>query len=272
MIDQEPITTDEQTVSIRPATAGDAAALEQLAALDGRTLGEAPLLVAESDDGTLVAALSLADGTVVGDPFRYTLEAVARLRTRADELGAGCNDRKVCARRMMKRISARQAAVAGTLLAVVLIGASTGEAAPKAALPAGTWLGTDTANGTSTESGVSSRFAARLRFTIVVGSDGRVRGTGSFASHMTTSGAISSEVASTANVVFRGRSTDIAYTGTAATRARFASVTRTLKPITILQRLPISRAGTCRASGGFTLNGLAFHWTAAKKIAGTCRT
>ena len=89
---------------------------------------------------------------------------------------------------------------------------------------------------------------------------------------MTVRGAISSDVASKANVVFRGTATDIAYTGTATTRARFASVTRTLKPITIRQRLPISRAGACKASGAFVINGLSFHWSAAKKIAGTCRT
>ena len=273
MIDQEPIESDEQTMVIRPAGPADAAALEQLATLDGRRLGAEPLLVAESaGDGTLVAALSLADGTVVGDPFRYTLEAVAQLRTRADELGAGCAWRRARARQVLKRISARQAAVAATVFAAVLIGASTGQAAPKPGLPAGTWVGTGTAGGTSTERGMSSRFTARLRFTVVVGNDGRVRGTGSFASHMTTSGAISSDVASTAKVVFRGTSTDIAYTGTASTRARFASLTRTLKPITIRQRLPIARAGACKASGGFTLNGLAFHWSAAMKIAGTCRT
>src|SRR3954447_24089149 len=98
MIDQEPIEPDEQTMVNRPAGAADAAALEQLATLDGRQLGPTPLLVAESrSDGTLVAALSLSDGTVVADPFRYTLEAVARLRTRADEIGARCEGRKICA-------------------------------------------------------------------------------------------------------------------------------------------------------------------------------
>jgi hypothetical protein len=272
MIDQEPIEPDEQTMVIRPAEPADEAALGQLATLDGRRLGAAPLLVAECvGDGEIVAALSLADGTVVGDPFRYTLEAVAQLRRRADQLACGTT-RRVCARRLLGRLSARQAAIAGSVLAAVLIGAAAGQAAPKTALPAGTWVGTGTANGTSTESGVSSKFTARLRFTIVVGSDGKVRGTGSFASHMTVSGQMSSEVASTAAVVFRGTSTDIAYSGTASTRARFATVIRTLKPITIRQRLPISRAGSCKASGGFVLNGLAFRWSAARKIDGTCLT
>ena len=181
MIDQEPIEPDEQTMMIRPAGPADAAALEQLATLDGRKLGAAPLLVAEAGaDGTLVAALSLSDGTVVADPFHYTLEAVAQLRTRAGQIGAGCTERKICARRSLRRITTRYAAVAGMLLAAALIGVSTGQAAPKPALPAGTWVGTGTASGTSTDRGMSSQFVAKLRFTFVVGSDGRVRGTGSF--------------------------------------------------------------------------------------------
>ena len=105
MIDQEPIEPDEQTITIRRAGPADAAALEQLATLDGRRLGAEPLLAAESaGDGTLVAALSLADGTVVGDPFRYTLEAVAQLRARADELSHGCAWRRAHARQVLKRI------------------------------------------------------------------------------------------------------------------------------------------------------------------------
>ena len=58
-------------------------------------LGAEPLLVAESaGDGTLVAALSLADGTVVGDPFRYTLEAVAQASGNGPTSGAGCAGRR----------------------------------------------------------------------------------------------------------------------------------------------------------------------------------
>ena len=229
--------------------------------------GSAPnrcLLPSPAGDGTLVAALSLADGTVVGDPFRYTLEAVARFG-QGRRARRRLRWRRAHARQVLKRISARQAAVAGTVLAAVLIGASTGQAAPKPGLPAGPWVGTGTANGTSTE--VACRRGSPPGSASPSSSEatGGSRGTGSFASHMTTSGSISSEVASTANIVFRGTSTDIAYTGTASTRARFASITRTLKPITIRQRLPISRAGACRAAGGFTLYGLAFHWTAAKK-------
>ena len=43
-----------------------------------------------------------------------------------------------------------------------------------------------------------------------------------------------------------GTPTRLLYTGTAATRATFDTVTRDLKPIALRVRLPIGRAGACR--------------------------
>jgi hypothetical protein len=67
---------------IRSARATDAGALARLAELDSRPLPAGDLLVAESD-GELVAALSLATGERVADPFRRTADAVALLQARA---------------------------------------------------------------------------------------------------------------------------------------------------------------------------------------------
>jgi hypothetical protein len=74
------------SLSLRPAGAGDAADIERLAALDSARAprGEVMLVLA---DGRPVAALSLDDGHVVADPFRRTVEAVALLRLRAQQAG-----------------------------------------------------------------------------------------------------------------------------------------------------------------------------------------
>jgi hypothetical protein len=71
------------TITIRPAYTDDDAALARLAALDSADAVPArPLLLAEAD-GELMAALSLADGTVIADPFHRTRELVALLRLQA---------------------------------------------------------------------------------------------------------------------------------------------------------------------------------------------
>jgi hypothetical protein len=76
----------EVAVTVRAAGPGDAGALERLAALDERPLPQAPLLIGEV--GCLaLAALSLADNTVVADPFAPTREVVALLQLRARQLG-----------------------------------------------------------------------------------------------------------------------------------------------------------------------------------------
>jgi hypothetical protein len=65
--------------AIRPATAADARALARVAALDSQRPLAAPVLLAE-EGGVAVAAISVADGRVVADPFRPSAAAVAGLR------------------------------------------------------------------------------------------------------------------------------------------------------------------------------------------------
>ena len=72
-------------VVIRFARARDDEAIRDLEALDSRRLGDGPKLVAEHD-GVLVAAISVAEGTVAADPFECTINAVALLRLRARQL------------------------------------------------------------------------------------------------------------------------------------------------------------------------------------------
>ena len=71
--------TAQQTLTLRHATAADQPALRELAELDSTHLPAGPFLVAELD-GRPGAALSLADGMAVADPFVPTAELVDLLR------------------------------------------------------------------------------------------------------------------------------------------------------------------------------------------------
>lgn len=74
-------------IVIRLARDADAPALHRLAALDSRPPLAGPALLAEVD-GSARAALDLADGSVVADPFARTASLVALLRLRAQSLQA----------------------------------------------------------------------------------------------------------------------------------------------------------------------------------------
>lgn len=72
--------TATTTVLLRHATAADADALRDLAALDSAPALSGAILVAE-EAGELRAAISLSDGRAVADPFHHTASLVALLRT-----------------------------------------------------------------------------------------------------------------------------------------------------------------------------------------------
>jgi hypothetical protein len=67
---------------MRAATAADTGALEALAERDSRRLPRGPMLVAESG-GRVLAAVCLATGEAVADPFEPTAHLVAALRAHA---------------------------------------------------------------------------------------------------------------------------------------------------------------------------------------------
>jgi hypothetical protein len=75
-------------VTLRSATADDLAALGRLAALDSARVPSLPALIAEVDSEPR-AAVSLADGTTVADPFQLTNALVRMLEMRAEQLRDG---------------------------------------------------------------------------------------------------------------------------------------------------------------------------------------
>lgn len=74
--------TDHRTLTLRTATAADAAGLHRLAQLDSQRDLRGTVLVAELD-GQAVAALSVDEDRAVADPFARSAAAVAMLRARA---------------------------------------------------------------------------------------------------------------------------------------------------------------------------------------------
>jgi len=69
------------TIVIRPAHTDDAFAVRRLAYLDSQRPLRGDALIALADD-VPVAAISLADGRVVADPFRPTADVVELLQLR----------------------------------------------------------------------------------------------------------------------------------------------------------------------------------------------
>jgi hypothetical protein len=93
-----PMTSSPASLSLRPAGPADATALDRLAALDSSRRPAAPVLLAFLD-GRPAAALSLADGRAVADPFQRTAHALAVLRLRAGQ------ERSAAAPRRRRRLA-----------------------------------------------------------------------------------------------------------------------------------------------------------------------
>ena len=75
----------ERPLTLRLAADSDCAALDRLAQLDSRPLAPGPHLLGERD-GRIEAAISLATGEVVADPFRRTAEICELLRCHAGDV------------------------------------------------------------------------------------------------------------------------------------------------------------------------------------------
>ena len=85
-------------VVLRLATHGDRPALERLAQLDSTRPPAGEAVIGEVN-GRLVAAVSLADGTAIADPFVLGREIVELVRARAAQLGPRSRHRALIRRR-----------------------------------------------------------------------------------------------------------------------------------------------------------------------------
>jgi hypothetical protein len=106
--DPEPA-LDAAAITVRRAAPEDATGLARLAQIDSGRAPAGPALVAEVD-GELLAALPLAGGRALADPFRPTGELVRLLELRAAQLNGGGRRRRWRLRGRLLR--QRRAAVA----------------------------------------------------------------------------------------------------------------------------------------------------------------
>jgi hypothetical protein len=79
------MTSTADSITIRRATPEDARALDRLARLDSQRLSRGPHLIALQGDD-YVAAVSLADGRMVANPFVVSQPVVDLLRERVSGL------------------------------------------------------------------------------------------------------------------------------------------------------------------------------------------
>ena len=82
---EEMVEPANRQISIHAVTDADRPAVERLAALDSSAVPTGDVLVAEVA-GEPVAAIEVATGTTVADPFRRTADSVELLRARARHL------------------------------------------------------------------------------------------------------------------------------------------------------------------------------------------
>ncbi|HET9103399.1 MAG TPA: hypothetical protein VFN55_08595 [Solirubrobacteraceae bacterium] len=94
-------------ITLRAAGPADAGPLRRLAALDSACVPAPPLLLAEVD-GVLRAALSLADGRAIADPFQRTAGLIALLRAQV-AAQAEVRPRRPAVRRAARRPRLRPA-------------------------------------------------------------------------------------------------------------------------------------------------------------------
>jgi hypothetical protein len=96
-------------LKLRAASDADMPALFQLARLDSSRPLAGSVIVAE-DNGEIVAAMAVDDGTTIANPFRATAAIVAMLRLRAEQLNP--RPRRTRASRRRLRANASTASTA----------------------------------------------------------------------------------------------------------------------------------------------------------------
>jgi hypothetical protein len=176
---------------------------------------------------------------------------------------------------MKLSISTIGAAIA-LLLAAAAGGAGGSQAAAKPGFLPGTWTGTGTISGTSSDGVMSTTHSGQIRFRFVVTADLSVSGTGTWNVTMKGSGSdTSTTMKGTAALKLSGAARDVRFAGKQAVQGSITAsgVTVPIKmaPRDLKGRLLITRAGKCSASGTAPMGpGVSLKWTAKLSIRGTC--
>jgi hypothetical protein len=177
---------------------------------------------------------------------------------------------------MMLRLLTTVAALVSILVAAALGGASASQAAAKPGFLPGTWKGTGTISGSSSDGVMSTRHSGQIRFTLIVRNDLSASGSGTWKVTMKGSGPESSStMTGTAALKLSGAAREVRFAGqervTGFVTASGVKVPIRMAPRTLKGRLLIGRPGKCSASGTAPMGpGVSLKWTARLVINGTC--
>lgn len=173
-------------------------------------------------------------------------------------------------------------AVLAVAIAAALIGpfAATGGAAPKPGFLPGTWLGKGTITGYSVDGPMSTHFDGGITFTLKVGKNLRVSGTGTWQLNMLgsedgpSSYAVDSTMRGSAAIRLGGTSTAPTFTGMQEVTGEIRSAGMS-HPVSFERalngRLTITRAGKCLVRGATVVQqGVKLTWSAQLKGSGKC--
>jgi hypothetical protein len=165
-----------------------------------------------------------------------------------------------------------------TMLAVLVFAAfassaSATQSAPKPGFPPGTWIGSGHGDAaTGFDGDLITSMSGTARFTLNVSRNGKVTGTGTWATLQTGAGSVGSKITGIAKVTFAGTPTDVRYSGNQVVRTRFVDAGRsqgTTFTRKVSGRLMIKKALSCRVTGGHTVGGFGpsvkFIWKATLK-------
>jgi hypothetical protein len=151
-----------------------------------------------------------------------------------------------------------------------------GAAAPKPGFLPGTWIGKGTisGNGPATE-GPATTFSGTIDFVLVASPGGKVKGSGNWSRTMVGTGNVSATIVAKTRVKVAGTTTTPRLVGSYRAIGTFTghgvTTTSTFAPVSLNEKLVITRAGKCRVTGSHTFNGVTTRWTAQLKGSGTCR-
>jgi hypothetical protein len=171
------------------------------------------------------------------------------------------------------------AAAAALLLAAAAVTAGSASAMPKPGFLPGTWIGFATITGSATDGPMHVRFDGRFAFSLMVSKKLAVSGRGNWTLTMVgsedapASYAVNSNTVGSAAVAIKGTSTNVIYAGTQHIEREITMAGKTthLAPIEadLKGRLPITKATTCKVSGGWQIQpGVTLTWSAKRK--GAC--
>jgi hypothetical protein len=179
----------------------------------------------------------------------------------------------------MTRNTRALAAVLALAVVMAVGAATTANAMPKPGFVPGTWIGTATITGSATDGPMHVKFDGRFAFSLTVSKKLAVAGRGNWTLTMVgsedapASYAVNSNTVGSAAVAIKGTSTNVIYAGTQHIEREITMAGKTthLAPIEadLKGRLPITKATTCKVSGGWQIQpGVTLTWSAKRK--GAC--